>query len=135
MPSREQKSDLSVAYSVEPQAIAAPANGDGVDLRGFDAAMIEVRYGDTVNAGTLFTIQDSDDNISFTTLTPAAKPDLDVTLLGPDTPVAAVANTSYKAAYVGKKRYVRVDLPTVPAATDVVALVVRGIPALGAVTD
>ena len=125
---REQKSDLSFAYSIEPGAPVATEDGDGVDLRGFDSATIEVRYGDTINVGTLFKIQDSDDDVIFADLVPAAKPDVDVFLLGPDIPAAGVANTSFKYGYVGSKRFIRVITTAVPGATDFLALVVRGRP-------
>lgn len=115
-------SEISVGRSLGPAARIASANGVGVDLQGFDAAVVVVETGTITDGTHTIEVQDSADNTTF-----AAVADAD--LKGTE-PVIAAANddTVYEVGYFGIKRYIRAAVTVSGATTGGVygANVVRG---------
>ncbi|MFB4294801.1 hypothetical protein ACBI99_44730 [Nonomuraea sp. ATR24] len=110
---------LAAASQADP---AVPVNGAGVDLAGYDAAVVVIEAGAITGAGAslTFKVQESDDNSTFTAV---AADDLDGT-----EPVITAANDDqiHKIGYKGIKRYIRVSItakagttPTLPCAATV----------------
>ncbi|MDG4756056.1 hypothetical protein O7630_34495 [Micromonospora sp. WMMD718] len=124
------KNDLALAQSLKATNQADPAvpvNGTGVDLAGYDAAVVCIDAGAITGAGAslTFEVQHSDDNVAFTAV-PAA--DLDGTA-----PVVTSANHNqvFKIGYRGIKRYLRVSITAKAGTTPTMACaaaVVRGKP-------
>lgn len=115
------KSNADAAHSLAPAARTATANGAGVDLRGFDSAMV-VFYAGVVTDGTHTpSVEESDDNITFTAV-PAAQ--LNGTL------AVLAANVPQRIGYNGYKRYIRAVITAAGTTTGAVtsAFVVRGDP-------
>lgn len=99
-----------IASSIAPASYAAPANGTGVDLLGFDSNVIEITTGTLTSATAK--IQESSDNSTFTDVADA---NLDG-VTGNPAGFALVASTLLKVGYIGSKRYVRVILTAATAA-------------------
>ena len=97
-------------------------NGTGVDTQGFSAANVAVIMG-AAGVGTL-TLQESDDNVSFTDV------DADETLGTQG--VALVQDGLVKLGYVGSKRYIRPQL-SMTTGDDLGAFVTLGEPHIAAV--
>lgn len=98
---RDFTNNADVEESIRPQVATADVDGEGVDLRGSDAVMFAVTVG-AVTGGTgdaSVTLEESDDNITFTDVAAAD-------ILGTE-PVAIAANTAYQFGYSGESRYVR----------------------------
>lgn len=114
---------LSPLQSLLPAARTASANGTGVDLAGFDAAMIVIDAGTWTDGSHTFAVQESSDNSTFTAVAAA---DLDGT--------APVINGNtkdeqiYKLGYHGIKRYLRVATTVTGTTTGAVysATITRG---------
>jgi hypothetical protein len=104
----------------------ATANGTGIDLQGYDGALVVINA-DTITDGTHTPkVQESDDNSSFSDV---ASTDLVGTAL-----VAITAASVQRIAYVGIKRYIRVVVTVTgsPATGGKYnALVMRGLPSRG----
>ena len=100
MPNRDINSKLDANESIRPQVASGAVNGEGVDLRGSDAAMIAVSIGAITGAAgdATVTLEESDDNSVFTDVAAAD-------ILGTEPTLAA--NTAYQFGYIGAKRYVR----------------------------
>ncbi len=101
-----------VTTSLAPAARTnGTSNGTGVDLRGFDAAVISVAFGAYTDGTHTPSVQHSVDGTTYTNVAPA---DLD----GAFTVVnnAGGANTIQSAGYIGSQRYVRAVM-TVSGAT------------------
>lgn len=103
------KNNVSVARSLAPASQAdpsVPVNGTGVDLAGFDAALVVIDTATISGAGAslTFEVQESDDNTNFTAV---AADDLDGT-----EPVVAAANDDqlHLIGYKGTERYIRVSI-------------------------
>lgn len=123
---RDLESKLAVAQSIAPQAVTATVNGSGVDLRGYDGALVVIdlgTFGGTTPTATI-KIQDSADNTTFTDVALAD-------LVGGDQ-LATIDPTNdlavYRRGYIGTKRYVRVAVtaiagtgPSLPMAAQVVS--------------
>jgi hypothetical protein len=119
------KNNIGVARSLGAASQADPSvpiNGTGVDLSGYDGALVLIEAGVISGAsGTLtFEVQESDDNSSYTAV---ASGDLDGT-----EPVIAAANDDqiHLIGYKGIKRYIRVSItaksgttPTMPCSATV----------------
>ena len=124
---RDLESRLDVLASLVPTgARTASANGTGIDLQGYDGALVIVNA-DTITDGTHTPkVQESDDNSTFTDV---ASTDLVGTAL-----VAIAAASVQRIAYVGAKRYIRVVVTVAGATTGgkYQAVVVRGYPSRGA---
>lgn len=129
MTTRDIKSDIAPVPSLGPAVLAAATSGEGVDLRGFDAAAIVLSVGAITGATgptATFIVQESaddDDEDPYTTVDPA---DLDGAL-----PTIAAANddATYVVGYRGRKRWIRVRLDALTGTSDpdipAVATVVR----------
>lgn len=101
---RDIKNNVAVAASVLPLLRTATVEGSGVDLRGYDSAMVIVDAG-TVTDGTFTpSLEESDDNSTFTTVAAA---DLE----GSFTAVTSSADDGVQSVgYKGDARYVRAVL-------------------------
>lgn len=107
MASYSIRQDVSVKQSLDALARTASANGDGIDTRGFEAALILYHYGisgDTLSSTVKVTsaLEESDDNTTFTAVAAA---DVDGTLQVVDDP--AEDEATYVVGYLGSKRFIR----------------------------
>lgn len=125
---RDVSSNLGPAQSISARAVTAAVNGTGVDLQGFDGAMLYLDLGTFAGTtpGATIRWEESDDNSTFTAIAAGD-------LLGGL--IAAIDTTNddqiHKRSYLGNKRYVRAAVtavsgtgPSLPMA----ASVVRGHP-------
>lgn len=115
------KNNADVAHSLAPAARTVSANGTGVDLQGFESAMA-VFYAGVVTDGTHTpTIEESDDNSTFTAV--AAK-------YQQGTLAVLAANVPQRVGYIGLKRYIRAVITAAGTTTGAVtsAFVVRADP-------
>lgn len=120
---RDLENRLDYAASLPPVGNrTASANGTGVDLQGYDGALVTVAAGAITDGTHTPKVQESDDNSSFTDV---ASTDLVGTAL-----VAITANSLQKVAYIGAKRYIRVATTVSGTTTGgmYVAYVTRGYP-------
>lgn len=113
---RDLKNNLKPVQSLAPAARTASANGAGVDLRGFDAAMIVIDVGAWTDGAHQFAVEESADNATWTAVAAA---DLDGA--APNVAAAGDGGQIYKIGYRGAQRYLRVTST------------VTGAPATGAV--
>lgn len=114
--------EVATATSLAPAARTSTANGTGVDLQNYGSAMVVWNVGAITDGTHTPSIQESDDNSTFTAVAAA---DLS------GTAVALVASTNQEIGYTGTKRYIRaVTTITGSPSTGGVyaALVVRGRP-------
>ena len=104
------RSQVSAVASIRPQAVTAPVNGAGVDLAGFEGALILVELGTFAGTAPTATIQvqESDDDATFS---PVAAEDLDGAL--PATIDPTNDETVYELNYKGRRRYIRVAVTAV----------------------
>jgi hypothetical protein len=118
--------NLSGAQSLAPAARAASANGTGVDLQGYDAAVVAIDAGLWTDGTHAFTLEESDALASGYSAVAAAD------LLGsqPTIDAADEDETVYTFGYRGGKRYVRVVQTVSGATTGMVAgaSILRGKP-------
>ncbi len=119
---RDLYNEISAAQTLAPAARTASANGIGVDLQGFDAAVVVVETGTITDGTHTIAVEESDDNTTFAAV---AAGDLQGTnpAIG-----AADDNKVYEIGYLGKKRYIRASVTVAGATTGGVygASVVRG---------
>lgn len=103
---RDINSNLDAQESLRPAVRTADADGESVDLRGADGALIAISVGaitGTVNATTAFVLEESDDDSVFTDVA-------DADILGEEpTGTGITANTAFQFGYIGEKRYIRVS--------------------------
>lgn len=101
----------SVVQSLVPAARTASADGAGVDLAGFERALVVVSSGTITDGTHTIEVQESDDNSSFSAVADA---DLEGT-----EPAIAAANddTVWELGYVGTKRYIRAVVTVAGATT------------------
>lgn len=117
--------EISVGQSLAPAARTASANGTGVDLQGFDAAVVVVETGTITDGTHTIEVQESDELASgYTAVADADLQGTEPAIGGPDD------NKVYEIGYLGTKRYVRVAVTVAGATTGGVyaAHVVRGRP-------
>lgn len=114
--------NVSAAASLGPAARTADATGTGVDLAGFERALILIASGTITDGTHTVEIQESDDNTTFTAVADA---DLD------GTEAAINDDEIVELGYLGNKRYIRVFVDVAGATTGGVysATVVRMGPA------
>lgn len=123
------KNNIGVAASLMPanrSDPSLPVNGTGVDLTGFDSALVVINVGTLGGSATptmTFEVQESDDNSTFTAV---ADGDLNGT-----EPVIAAANDEqiHLIGYKGIKRYIRVAITAKAGTTPALpcsATVLRG---------
>lgn len=108
-PGKEMLKSVSIATSIVSAPLANDTNGTGVDLQGYEAALVVFHLGSpgaqVVLSGSLkvdLKVEESDDNSSFTAVAAA---DLDGVFPTVDT--NAEAGKCYAAGYKGTKRYLR----------------------------
>ena len=122
---RDMKNNMDAIESIGPDNYTATVTGAGVDLQGFDGAMVVIHgnNGDftTGDESYIPKMQDSPDNSVWT----------DVAAANLEGSFSDLRTTEVqRAGYKGAKRYVRAVLTlggTTPA-IDASALVVRGLP-------
>ena len=99
---------ISVAQSLAPASRTAAGNGTGVDLQGYDAAVVLLDLGAVGGTTPSFTFQveESDDNSTFTAVA-------DADLQGTEPVVTTSENTVREIGYTGIKRYIRAAITAV----------------------
>lgn len=105
---RDLKSNIKPVQSLIPANRTAAANGTGIDLAGFNSAVVVFStgaIGGSASPTFTFEVQESDDNSAFTAVAAA---DLRGTA-----PVVTAANQLAEVGYLGNKRYIRAALKTV----------------------
>jgi len=123
---RDLEARIDAAASLTPAGNrTASANGTGVDLQGYDGAVVVIAAGTITDGTHTPKVQESDDNSSFTDVAAA---DLAGTAL-----VAITANSIQRISYEGIKRYIRVATTVSGTTTGgmYVAYVMRGYPSRG----
>lgn len=129
---RDLKNNLDAAQSIAPGAYTSSQSGSGVDLRGYDGALVLINTGLWTDGSHVFEVQESDaGDGSPDTYSAVAAADLIGT--EPTVDGAADDNQFYRIGYIGTKRYIRVITTytaTVSPAVGAVfaASVVRGKP-------
>jgi hypothetical protein len=124
---RDLKSNIKPMQSLVPISRTAAANGAGVDVSGFNSAVVVFSsgaIGGTAAPTFTFEVQESTDNVSFTAVA-------DADIRGVE-PVVTAANQVSMVGYIGYKRYIRAVLKTVSGTTptlDCSATVILGNPA------
>lgn len=118
---RDLKNNVDQAQSLAPAARNASVNGSGVDLQGYQSAMVIFNVGTVTDGTHTPKIQESDDNSTFT----------DVAASDQQGTFAALASsTPQRVGYIGGKRYIRAVQTVAGATTGAVtsATVLRGDP-------
>jgi hypothetical protein len=124
MTTRDIKNSVDAAHSLEPALRpTATYNGAGVDLQGYNEAMALVYFGAYTNGTHTPSLQESDDNSTYTNV---ANTDMDGTFAAVSG--AGGANTVQRIGYRGSKRYLRVVMTVASGATGAAsaAIIVRG---------
>jgi len=122
MASRDLVNSISVAQTLAPGTRTANENGAGVDLQGYESAVVVVETGTITDGTHTIEIQESDDNSTFTAVA-------DADLQGSEPVIgAADDNKVYEIGYLGNKRYIRVSVTVAGTTTGGVygAAVIRG---------
>ncbi len=122
---RNLSRNVLVLPSLAPAARTASATGTGVDLRGFDSAMILVSFGTCTDGTHTPSVQHSMDNSTYTNVSAG---DLDGAFSAATS--ASGGNAVQAVGYVGTQRYVRVVMTVSGATTGALssAVVVAGTP-------
>lgn len=119
---RDLKNNLDAVLSLSPAARTASANGTGVDLKGYEAALVLVQTGTITDGTHTIEVQESDDNSTFTAVA-------DADLQGTEPAIGATDDDKvFEIGYLGAKRYIRVAVTVASATTGGVyaASVARG---------
>lgn len=124
---RDLKSNVDVVQSLAPASRTGAVNGSGVDLSGYQSAMVVFDLGAIGGTSPSFTfaVQESDDNVNYANVQSS---DLDGT-----PPVATSGNFVARVGYRGNKRYLRAAITSVSGTSPTLvcsATVVRGRPAV-----
>ena len=120
----ENYHDLSPAQSLKPATRTASADGTGVDLQGYESALVLIDVGSWTDGSHTFELQESDDDSSYSAVG-------STDLLGTEPVVDGAADDDqvYKLGYLGDARYIRV-ITTVTGSpstgADYSALILRG---------
>ena len=99
---REVQAYIELSETFAPAIPTATANGTGVDLKDAQDATVVIHAGDWTDGSFVFTIEESDDNSSFSTV---AAGNLDGSL--PTIDSEDEDDQIYKIGYKGTKRYIR----------------------------
>jgi hypothetical protein len=121
---KDMYNSINAATTLSPAARTLSANGVGVDLQGFEGALVLIQTGVITDGTHVFEVQESDDNATFTAV---AGTDLQ----GSEPSVGATDDDKvYRIGYIGTKRYVRVVSTASGTTTGGVygSSVVRGFP-------
>ena len=89
-------------FSIPPAQKTAAVTGSGVDLKGYEGATIFALAGDWTDGSFPFSLQESDDNATYTEVAAAD-------IVGAQPTISGADNNVYQFGYVGSKRYIRVD--------------------------
>ena len=120
---RDIKNNIDSAATLDPALRATgTSNGTGVDLQGYNAAMVVVHFGAYTNGTHTPSLEHSDDNASYSAVQAAE-------LEGSFTAISgAAAGTTQRVGYKGSKRYIRAVMTVVSGATGCQssAMVIRG---------
>lgn len=102
---RDIRSNISSAHSLAPAEYTANATGTGVDLRGYDSAMVVIHAGAYTDGTHVFQIEESDDDSNYTAVA-------DADLQGSEPTIDSVAddNSTFEIGYIGNSRYIRVTV-------------------------
>ncbi len=92
------KSNADVAQSLVPATRNTDTNGSGVDLRGYEAAMVVFDTGAITDGTHTPTLEESDDDATYTTVAAA---DLQGAFAN------LSANSVQRVGYIGGNRYIR----------------------------
>lgn len=127
MASKDLVNNISVATTLAPAVRTASANGAGVDLQGYEGAVVVVQTGAITDGTHTIEVQESADDGATDPYAAVADADLQGTepAIGPTDD-----NKVYEIGYIGRKRYIRAAV-TVAGATSggaYAATVVRGLP-------
>lgn len=105
--------NVTVSPSLNPAArVNGTTNGTGVDLRGYDSAMLCVAFGAYTDGTHTPSVQHSVDNSTFTTVSAS---DLEGAFAAVSS--AAGQNAVQSVGYIGSNRYVRVVMTVTGATT------------------
>jgi fluoride ion exporter CrcB/FEX len=113
--------NLEVKTSLAPKTRTASENGTGVDLQGFEAALVVIHAGTITDGTHTPKLQESDDNSTWSDVGSSD-------LLGSFSNISS--NSIQTVGYIGSKRYIRV-VATVSGATSggiYGATIVKGAP-------
>ena len=111
----------NAATSLAPAARTASANGTGVDLAGYEGALIQAVVGTITDGTHTLAVEESNDGTTFTS----------VAVTNLQGSFAALASgVNQKVGYLGTKRYIRVNATVTGATAGGVyaVVVVRGNP-------
>ena len=119
MTTRDLKSNIDVTASLAPAARTATASGTGVDLRGYESAVVSFVPGTVTDGTHTPSVEESDDDSTYTAVAAAD-------LLGSLANLAS--NVGQRVGYRGGKRYIRAKIAVSGATTGALdaALVIRG---------
>jgi hypothetical protein len=93
---------ISPAISLVPDVRTADENGRGVDVLGFESALVVVATGTIIDGKHTIELQESYDNEFFTAVA-------DEDFLGMEPIITDTASSkTYKVGYIGNQRYIRV---------------------------
>lgn len=134
---RDLEARLDVTASLAPLVRTADANGTGVDLRGYDGALVVAHVGaegDTLSGSVLISLEleESDDDSTYTDV---AAGDMLGGVGGSSGQFALIDDNAeapavHKIGYIGSKRYIRVVYNvtgTHTTGTPASAVIVRGL--------
>jgi len=130
MAMKDLHNNVNAAISLTVAARTATTNGASVDLAGFNAAEVFVVTGTITDGTHTISLEESDDNTTFSTVAASNLLGSAPTITAPDD------DKVFRFGYVGGKRYVRVKT-TVSGATSggtYGAIVLRGYPIHAPVT-
>jgi hypothetical protein len=120
---RDLKDNIDTVPSIHPGAKTASANGAGVDLQGYDAAMCLLAVGAWTDGTHTLKLQESDDNSVFSDVAAADLQGAFTVISG-----AGQQNAVQRVGYIGSKRYIRAATTVAGATTGAIygAAIVRG---------
>ena len=130
---KDMYSHLSAVETLAPAVRTATASGTGVDLMGYEGALVLVHMGDWTDGSHAFEIQESDDDGDTDAYSAVADADLVGASATPEPTVSDETGDDriVAIAYIGGARYIRVvQTVTGSPSTGLAggALVVRGYP-------
>lgn len=122
--------NATTVQSLKPAARTASANGTGVDLLGYESALVVIDAGAWTDGSHTFEVQESDDDSTYTAVAAA-----DLQGSEPVVDGATDDDQVYELGYVGSKRYLRVITTVTGTTTGAVyaASIVRGHPHVASV--
>ncbi len=127
---KDLENRISVAQSLAPAVRNANTNGTGIDLQGFNSAMVVFNFGAWTDGTHTPSLQHSTDNSTYVTCDSNSMNGTFVAVSS-----GAGANTIQKIGYTGGYRYIRAVMTVSGATTGAAAnaVVLRGHPAVGPV--